>query len=100
MKKLIQKSRDYLWEVCMMQRIGVEDSLTDVKEQLQGMGFEVVSLRQEEDAHGCDCCVISGIDNNVMGVQNIVTEGSVINADGMTADEVCQEVQEKMNLLH
>ncbi|NEU29536.1 YkuS family protein [bacterium LRH843] len=81
-----------------MQRIGVEGSLTDVQEQLQSMGYEVVPLKNEQDAHGCDCCVITGMDQNVMGVQDVVIEGSVINAHGMTSTEICQQVQEKLNL--
>ena len=40
--------------------------------------------------------MISGQDQNVMGIQNVVTQGSVINADGMTAEEVCQQVANKV----
>jgi hypothetical protein len=33
-----------------------------------------------------------------MGIQNIVTQGSVIEASGLSADEICQQVESK--LLH
>ncbi|MGP4082852.1 YkuS family protein [Bacillus sp. Marseille-Q3570] len=80
-----------------MPRIGVEQSLTDVQEALQSKGYEVKQLRQEQDAEDCDCCVITGQDQNVMGIQNAVTKGSVINAHGFSADEVCQQVDQRLN---
>lgn len=79
-----------------MAKIGVEESLTDVQQALQEKGYDVVQLRQENDAKGCDCCVVTGQDSNVMGISNTVTAGSVIKASGMTADEICQEVESKL----
>lgn len=76
-------------------RIGVEGTLSDVREALQAKGHETVDLRSENDASGCDCCVISGQDKDVMGMATASTKGSVINAHGMTADEVCQAVDSK-----
>ncbi|MYL34814.1 hypothetical protein GLW08_02470 [Pontibacillus yanchengensis] len=78
-----------------MSKVGVEGTLSDVREALQAKGHEIVDLRSEDDANGCDCCVISGQDKNVMGMATASTQGSVINADGLTADEVCQAVDSK-----
>ncbi|UCZ51896.1 YkuS family protein [Bacillus shivajii] len=80
-----------------MARIGVEQSLSDVQEALQAKGHEIVQLQQEHDAEGCDCCVITGQDQNVMGEQQTVTEGAVINAHGLTAEEICQQVESRVN---
>ncbi|WP_078381073.1 YkuS family protein [Sutcliffiella halmapala] len=80
-----------------MPKIGVEQSLTAVQEALQQKGYDVVQLNNEDDAKGCDCCVVTGIDNNVMGISNSVTAGSVIAAHGLSADEVCQQVESKIN---
>jgi hypothetical protein len=79
----------------MSKRIGVEQSLTNVSDALRSKGYDVVELRQEKDASGCDCCVITGQDQNVMGIQNVVTQGSVLNAHGMSAEEVCQAVDSR-----
>lgn len=79
-----------------MPKVGVEQSLTAVQQELQAKGFEVVQLKQESDASNCDCCVITGQDENVMGIQNVATEGSVINAHGLSAEEVCQQVEKRM----
>ncbi|BAB06386.1 YkuS family protein [Halalkalibacterium halodurans] len=79
-----------------MPKVGVEQSLTAISEELRGMGYDVVQLKQEQDAQGCDCCVITGQDQNVMGIQNAVTQGAVINASGLTAEEVCQQVDQRL----
>ncbi|MTH53090.1 hypothetical protein GKZ89_06665 [Bacillus mangrovi] len=80
-----------------MPRIGVEHSLTNVEEALKSMGYEVVQIRSEEDAKNCDCCILTGQDSNVMGISTPVTEGSVIEASGLSAEEICQQVQHRFN---
>lgn len=78
-----------------MARIGVEQALTNISEALREKGHEIVDLKQESDAKGCDCCVVSGIDSNVMGMQDTQMQGSVIEANGLSADEVCQQVEQR-----
>lgn len=79
-----------------MAKIGVEQSLTNVSQALQEKGYEVVELKNETDAKGCDCCVVTGGDSNVMGIQNVIIEGSVIDATGLSADEICHQVESKL----
>ncbi|MBM7603561.1 YkuS family protein [Metabacillus litoralis] len=80
-----------------MPKIGVEQSLSDVTAALQEKGYDVVQLNNESDAKGCDCCVITGQDQNVMGITNAVTAGSVIQASGLSANEVCEQVENRIN---
>lgn len=80
-----------------MKKIGIEQNLSDIRSALQQKGYELVELRNQEDAAGCDCCVISGQDQNVMGVMDADTQGSVINAHGRTADEICQEIDSRFS---
>ena len=79
-----------------MARIGVEPSLSNVKEALTTMGHEVIDLHNEEDASNCVFAVISGQDKDMMGISNVITEGSVINAQGIDATEVCQKIDDKI----
>ncbi|MEH6943450.1 YkuS family protein [Bacillus sp. JJ722] len=79
-----------------MAKIGVEQSLSSVQQALRDKGHDVVELKQESDSQNCDCCVISGVDQNVMGMQDTSMQGSVINAHGLSADEVCQEVESRL----
>jgi malonyl CoA-acyl carrier protein transacylase len=77
-----------------MTRIAVEDSLTDVKQALQNEGLEVVGMN---NASECACCVISGQDKNVMGMANAATQASVINAQGLSANDVVNQVKNRVN---
>jgi hypothetical protein len=79
-----------------MAKVGVESSLTNIQEALREKGYDVVELKQESDAQDCSCCVITGLDSNVMGMQDTVTRGSVIEANGLTAEEVCQQVESRL----
>lgn len=76
----------------MSKVIGVEQSLSNVEAALQAKGYEVVQLKSEQDATNCDCCVVTGQDENMMGISNTATAGSVINAHGLSAEEVCERV--------
>ena len=79
-----------------MAKIGVEQSLTNVQQALREKGHEVIQLTQESDSNGCDCCVVSGVDNNVMGMQDTSLKASVIDSSGLSADEVCQLVESRL----
>ncbi|WP_203362130.1 YkuS family protein [Bacillus sp. REN10] len=80
-----------------MAKIGVELALQNVKQALQEKGHQVVDLRNESDFKQCDCCVITGLDSNVMGMQETLTKSSIIEASGMSAEEVCQEVENRIS---
>jgi len=80
-----------------MARIGVEPSLSNVKEALMRIGHEVIDLHSEQDASQCDFCIISGQDKNMMGIANMSTSGTVINAQGANTNEVCQMVNERLS---
>jgi hypothetical protein len=77
-----------------MARVAVESSLGNIADALRNSGHEVMDMSGNLDA--CDCCVISGEDKNMMGMADRVTNASVINAQGMTADEVVQRVSQSM----
>lgn len=70
--------------------------MQDVKSALQSSGHEVVTM-DESNAQSCQCCVISGQDKNVMGMADRATQASVINAEGMTADEIVAQVNQRVN---
>ncbi|ERI05564.1 YkuS family protein [Aneurinibacillus aneurinilyticus] len=80
-----------------MAKIGVENTLGDIKQYLESQGHQVVAM-DEGNIQNCDCCVISGQDQNMMGIADVVTKAPVINADGMTAEEVLEAVNR--NITH
>ncbi|GGE23053.1 UPF0180 protein YkuS [Marinithermofilum abyssi] len=79
------------------QRVAVEEGLQAVSQALQNRGYEVVSLDGMQQGN-CACFVVSGGDNNMMGMQDTVTEAAVVNAEGMTAEEVCDAVERTINV--
>ncbi len=82
-----------------MARIAVEETLSDVEQALKNSGHEVVALNQN-NAKNCHYCVVSGMDMNVLGMSDTVTQATVINAEGLTADEVVQRINGGMQQSH
>ncbi|OYD07782.1 YkuS family protein [Paludifilum halophilum] len=79
------------------QRIAVEEGLQPVRHYLEGQGYEVVDLAADQ-LQNCGCCVISGGDKDVMGMADIAADISVINADGMSPEEVHRAVRQRVNI--
>lgn len=77
-----------------MPKVAVENNLDSVKNMLQQNGYEVVNL-EGESVPDCDCCVISGLDHNMMGMANTATDVSVINAEGLTDDEIMEQIRQR-----
>lgn len=79
-----------------MQKIGVEGSLTNVQQALREKGYDVVELTNSSNIQNMDCCVVSGLDTDVMGIQDAMSKGSIIEASGLSADEIVKRVESRM----
>jgi len=82
----------------MAKKIAVEQSLSNVSNALRDKGYDVVDIKttSDIDTNNCSAYVVSGLDSNVMGIQNVSTNAPIIEASGMSADEVCQEVEQRL----
>ncbi|MGN7468778.1 YkuS family protein [Brevibacillus sp. SAFN-007a] len=79
-----------------MARVAVEKSLSQIRKMLGDNGYEVVDLGNWQQV--VDAIVITGQDQSVLGDPNMtVTGASIINAEGMTADEVFHAVHERLS---
>lgn len=76
--------------------VAVEGTLSPVAEVLRTRGYEVVDT--EGDLTRAQAVVISGTDDNLMGMEDMVVKAPVINAEGMTTEEIVQSVEEKLDL--
>jgi imidazolonepropionase-like amidohydrolase len=76
----------------MERTIAVEEGLTPVKEYLQEKGYQVVSIKKGQKA---DAAVVSGMDDNFMNMEDVVMGAPVINAQGMTPQDVLQALERK-----
>ncbi|KJS15300.1 MAG: hypothetical protein VR69_14450 [Peptococcaceae bacterium BRH_c4b] len=75
----------------MAKIIAVEDGLPDLKEILKLNGYQVVSPGKNNNA---DAVVVTGMDNNIMDIQNITTKAPVIDASGYTTDQILSRIRE------
>lgn len=82
-----------------MTKIGVEHSLTDIYQALAEQGFQVSPLRSVEDANGVDFdyCVVTGLDTNVLGIQDTKAPANIIEAHGLTANDIVQEIKDRLS---
>lgn len=78
-------------------KVAVENSLSPVSDYLSKQGCEVESLdrvqKQNQNQSGYTAVVISGMDQNLMGMQDIQMNCPVINADGLTPQEIYDRIQ-------
>jgi uncharacterized protein with PIN domain len=78
-----------------MPKVAVEEALTPVAQMLRQNGYDVVNLNGNE-LNQADCVVLTGGDLNVMGMQDIQTKAQIINAEGKSAEDVLQEVKQRI----
>lgn len=76
-----------------MKRIAVEDSLTNVSDYLRNQGCDVCSLTEEKNLDRCDAVVVSGQDENFMGIQDTLTKAVVVDSSGKTAEEIYKQIE-------
>lgn len=70
-------------------KIAVEESLTQVKDFLAQKGYSVGSINfsreYARDLDEYDAVVVTGINENFLGIEDTSTNATVINAKGQTA---------------
>lgn len=81
-----------------MRRIGVDKVLRPIGEYLKDAGYEVAELDtiDSEITADFDAIVISGLERDMFGIQDTTTKVPVIDATGMTPDEVLDEVKSRI----
>lgn len=54
------------------------------------------TIKNEQDVQGCDCCVVTDSEMNAMGINDTMTKAPVIDAKGMSAEDIVKEVASRM----
>jgi len=78
----------------------VSDVLEPVKKVLHTYGYRVVNLENdselsEKDLHDYDFVVTTGMDKNFLEMQEASGKATVINASGLTPEEVAREIERR-----
>lgn len=78
----------------MKKIIAVEEGLSkSIKETVEKEGYTVV---RPGSAAKVDATIISGMDDNIMGMQDIFGKSPVIDAAGKTAEQVLDELKDRL----
>jgi hypothetical protein len=74
--------------------VAVETGLQPVKDYLQSQGCQVVDMQNgESSTEQAAVMCISGMDENVMGMEDVVNDIPVVCCDGMSPEQVYQRVK-------
>ena len=82
-------------------RVAISESLTPVKRALHRAGYEVINLENEAlfsetGMEEYDAIVVSGMDEDLMGMQEISGRAVVINAAGKQPGEIVEELRNRL----
>ncbi|PRX29458.1 uncharacterized protein UPF0180 [Orenia metallireducens] len=79
----------------MKGKIAVEGSLSNIRESLMKDGFEVADLNNNT-MKNVDAIIVTGADNNMMNMSDIQSKAQIINAKGLSAEEVKNELKNRL----
>jgi len=81
-----------------MQKIAVQKGLTPVQEFLSDHGYDVeifeVNNHLEAQSDEYDAIILSGLSINSLGINETTTTAPVIDATGMTPEEIHEQIQQ------
>lgn len=76
-------------------KVVVSDVLSHVKSALQDQGYEVLGMNGLNQNPAA--IVVSGLDDDMMGIQNVEVNAPVIDANGLSANEVLTELKKRLS---
>jgi hypothetical protein len=81
----------------MREKIAIEKNLTPVSEFLAGKGYNVESIdfntEHTDRMEKYDAIVVTGMNNEFMGIRDTNTRAVVIDASGMTPEQIYHELK-------
>ncbi len=84
-----------------MKKVAVQKGLGPIKNHLENEGFKVKEFDNRKKTaknylNKFDAVVITGESKDFMGIEDTLTNASIINADGMSAEDVKNELDKHM----
>ncbi len=85
-----------------MKKIGIEEGLTNVADFLTDEGYSVKQFSGSMDENlsslkNFDAIVVSGLNTNMFGYDNVKANASIIDADGLTPQEVRNMIERQID---
>ena len=76
----------------MAVRVAIEDNLSQVRRAVEARGWQAVPLEHFDEA-SVDAIVCTGQERNMLGDETVRIGLPVIEADGLTAEEVLRRLE-------
>ena len=80
----------------MRRIIALEDTLEDYRDILSKEGYEVRGM--DEGLENVDAVIVSGMEENIMGMQDRRTGAFIINARGRQPEEILYDLEKHFKL--
>jgi hypothetical protein len=77
--------------------VALEDTLSGMKDLLIEEGYDVKSMN--EGLGDADAVIVSGMEENVTGVHDRMTDAFVLNADGRRPEEILDDLRRHFELM-
>ncbi len=77
--------------------IALEDTLSEMKDLLIDEGYDVKSM--SEGLRDADAVIVSGMEENVTGVQDRMTDAFVLNAGGRDPGEILDDLRRHFRVM-
>ncbi|MCL6589517.1 MAG: YkuS family protein [Firmicutes bacterium] len=88
----------------MTKKVAVESGLSNVSEFLTNRGFDVLEFQHNQEIKdvfsNVDAVVVTGMDENLLGIQDIETNVPVIEASGLTPAEIGAMIDHNLETGH
>ncbi|MDP4093347.1 MAG: YkuS family protein [Bacillota bacterium] len=88
----------------MKHTVAIEPALTPIKDYLTNKGYNVESISLSNGANtsagksgNFDAYIVTGMNTNLMGIHDTSTKAVVIDADGLTPEQVYKELQTRLD---
>ncbi|MCM0646889.1 YkuS family protein [Clostridium swellfunianum] len=84
-----------------MKNIGIQKELSTIRDYLKENGYNVfevdtTNITSNTTLKSFDALVVNGANDNFMGIDNTETKAPVINADGLTPEEIKGQIDKLM----
>jgi len=73
--------------------VALDSGLTPVKNYLTKQGCQIINIDEAKNQR-VDAVILSGMDKNIMGMEDIVIDAPVFSAQGMTPEELWRDIQQ------
>ena len=83
-----------------MKKVAIQNGLSSIKDYLSKEGYTVKEFDNRKKNAGnfldkYDAVVVTGVNQNIMGIEDTISSTTIIDATGMTAEEVKARIDEK-----